>query len=441
MFRHWFGKCKLALRFAMRNPWQILAALWPALGANLQILWWQFRGKKVLCLYVDHAVYLPFVTPIWKEFSTEQFEDVRIVVLGRPHALKQLKAELSNYQPTAAMFLSSWAGAFLLNYDLFLTTHPTSIVPLVPRGQRLCIFHGLPAKGGAFAEHQWRFLDGAFLLGPLHERLFEELRNNSPAAQRLIGYRVGYPKSDQLITGASDRTKNRETFRRDPEAPTVLYAPSWEEHGSLRTCGVQIAEQLRTAGFNVLVKLHPMSYYPTSELLATGGIDWSRAFDKLEGPGFYHAKGGDVGPLLAAADVLVTDISSVALEGILVDLPFVVIDTPRVFDEILPQLHGVHPQEARNDLRYNCGREAGLLIGELDELLPAVERSLKFPAERAAERLRIRSELLYHPGQAASVAADLIGSLLTRQVAQGSGPKVLEAKSLQTSFKPGMDSV
>lgn len=406
-------RISLGIRFAACHPLRIIGTLVPAVITNWELARWRRRGFKVLVFYIDHEGYLPFVLPFWKRLPGDLSESVRIYVAARPFAIRGLKQALVDIRPRPAGFFSSWVSGFLRAYDLFLTTHQSSIVPVFGKAPRLCTFHGLPAKGGTFVERQWRFLDGAFLIGPLQKRLFDDLRRQSPAARRLWCCEVGYPKSDALINGDYRRESVLSDLGLDPGRKTVLYAPSWEEHTSLRTDGPEIAAELCRMDVNVIVKLHPMSYYPPNETKATGGIDWKRAFDALESHAhFRHVRGGDVTSLVAAADALVTDVSSVSFEAIMVDCPVVFFDTPRFFDETLPEMYNIDGRAGRSDLRYNCGRDAGIVVERVADLQSVVQRSLDHPDERAAARAAVREQLLYNPGHAAEATCKVILEIL-----------------------------
>jgi len=246
----------------------------------------------------------------------------------------------------------------------------------------------------------------------LQERMFEAFRSSSPKFRRLWSRRIGLIKSDQLLNGGFDRTNVLADLALDPRLPTVLFAPTWEAGAALRTQGQEICQRLAQESWNTIVKLHPMSYFPSTEVFATGGVDWKDAFTSLESDRFRHSPRADVSPLLAAADVLVTDISSVAFEAILVDKPVVFIDCPEFMSKNVREMYGISEAEARNDLRYNCGREAGEVARSLDELIDAIQNAIDDPEKLAAKRGEVREQLVFNPGQAATNAADAFAELL-----------------------------
>lgn len=404
----------MASRFAASHPLKLFTTPLPALAANTQLGRWRRQGQKVLVMYVDHEEYLPFILPIWEAFPSAWASKIKICVVSRSHATIGLRRKLSAQRISPALYVSSWSGGLLTQYDLFLTTHQGAIAPVFGRQPRVCVFHGLPAKGGTFVESQWRFLDGAFLIGPLQRRLFEDLRQASATGKRLWAREIGYPKSDALINGQHQGDAVLKSLGLDASLPTVLYAPSWEENTSLRDAGTDIVKALVELPINVIVKLHPMSYYPRHERRATGGVDWKQAFAPWhDRSNFRHVQGGDVAPLVAAADVLVTDVSSVAYESILLDRPVIYYDTPMFFDKVVPQMYAIDPQMARDDLRYNCGREAGVVVKNCQQLCSAVKHAIADPTAQSQQRRSVREQLLYHPGTSAQAAVKAIGELLS----------------------------
>lgn len=393
-----------------------------ALSLPFSALLWNARlaaarsaGLKVLIHSVDGPGYLPFAVPTWECLArSERRAEIAFYVAARPSEQREVAESVRGGLLPCRGVIPSWTCAALLAYDLFLTTHQSSAVPLVRRSPRLCTFHGLPAKGGTFVPGEWRHLDGAFLHGPLQRRLFEELESSEGEKVGRWSRDVGYPKSDALVRGEYRRADTLSRLGLDPDSQTVLYAPSWEDGGALRHWGMKVVECLLDVGVQLIVKLHPMSYYPPTNTHATGGVDWTAELDAFrEGrAGFVHVRGGDVAPLVAGCDLLVTDVSSVAYEAFLVDRPVVFLDVPRFFEVTVGQMYGIGPDEARSDLRYNCGRQAGQVVADPPALGEAVRRGLSNPAEMAVERRDLRDQLIFNPGEGAEHTARAILEVL-----------------------------
>src|SRR4029450_8420020 len=94
---------------------------------------------------------------------------------------------------------------------------------------------------------------------------------------------VGFPKADRLALGGYNASEIRRGLGLDPDRMTALYAPGWSPAGSLHMAREQIGARPRDAGFNVIVKLHAMSFHPAAKY--NGGIDWRSRMDAVQEPG------------------------------------------------------------------------------------------------------------------------------------------------------------
>src|SRR5204863_967505 len=108
---------------------------------------------------------------------------------------------------------------------------------------------------------------------------------------------------------------------------------------ALHVAGESIIEHLIGVGMNVIAKLHDRSLQ-TSERF-TEGIDWRARLARFSPTGaFALAPGADSSPYLAAADVMVTDHSSIGFEYLTLDRPLFVFDTPD-----LPRVARINPEK------------------------------------------------------------------------------------------------
>ncbi|MCP4784533.1 MAG: hypothetical protein GY878_13355 [Fuerstiella sp.] len=433
--REFWAWLRLVFRTLWKSPLLLVTLLVAVVATNVRILL-NRRGRKVWVLSVEDATYLPFVQGALAQMPDGFFDEIMLVVACRKFAIAEVTSELMSSGIPVSLAIENWSCGMIVFYDLFVSTHQSAVVPVVRRGPRVCLFHGLPAKGGTFVSEQWRFFDGAFLIGPLQERMFEDFRSSSRRSAELWGRRIGLIKSDALLNGKIDRTEVICSLGIDADQPTVLYAPSWESGASLRSNGTGICERLAEQPWNTIVKLHPMSYFPSTEVKASGGVDWIERLASFESDRFRHASRADITPLLAAADVLVTDVSSVAFEAILIDMPVVFLDCPEFFRQTVGEMYGLSEREARDSLEFNCGRDAGAVVTSPDELVTAINFALADPTAQAAEREQVRAELVFNPGRAATVAAEALVELL--EASQGRSP---ESPDTQPTHHPdGRDS-
>jgi hypothetical protein len=279
-----------------------------------------------------------------------------------------------------------------------------------PRGaaHRVCIFHGLPTKGNTFLpERIARFTD-LFLIGPTHRDLYQRSYGQSHPDAAIRLHEVGYPKLDELLGGGYDPGPFHARLGLPP-GPAVLYAPAYDPGTSLREYGTELIEALLELPATVLVKLHPALLAGAADAFDTGGVDWPAVMERFSGrANFRHVTEPDITPCLAAAEVMVTDVSGAALEFMMQGKPVVFIDCPRFFDEHLPRAFGVDGRAAREDPAMNAGRHLGTVVRDLPEMKAQVRRLL---AGGSGPGVR-PEELLYHPGHASAVALALLREFL-----------------------------
>ncbi|HEX7128345.1 MAG TPA: CDP-glycerol glycerophosphotransferase family protein [Thermodesulfobacteriota bacterium] len=223
---------------------------------------------------------------------------------------------------------------------------------------------------------------------------------------------IGYPKVDGLVTGRWPRAATLARLGLDPARPVLLYAPTWSAAASLHVFGGEaIVAALRRTGHQVVVKLHDRAYDRRERYSA--GIDWAERLRPLEAdPAVKIVTWPDATPLLAAADLLVSDHSSIAFEYLLVDRPLVVFDLPDLI---------VRARVNADQARWI--REAADVVAAPDELAAAVRRGLADPSARAAERRAVARRLFYRPGTATDRAVALCYELMRLPAAAATGAR------------------
>jgi len=124
----------------------------------------------------------------------------------------------------------------------------------------------------------------------------------------------------------------------------------------------------------------------------------------LEQPGRVRfVDGADASPWLAAADVMVTDHSSVGFEYFVLDRPLVVFDAPDL------------ARDARiNPEKIALLRSAATVAATVEDLVRVVRAELAQPGRLSSARKRVASELFYRPGTATERAVALARELLGR---------------------------
>ncbi|MFG0318282.1 MAG: CDP-glycerol glycerophosphotransferase family protein [Planctomycetota bacterium JB042] len=272
--------------------------------------------------------------------------------------------------------------ARFMPWDVYLS--PNFSQRIIPRFAKLKvqIFHGVSFKNCAIKPKSTMF-DRLFLPGPYHRRQFIERGLFEEGDPRLV--MTGLPKVDRLVDGSIDPAQVLLALDLDPALPTVLYAPTGDSGNSLNRHGEAIIEALLDLPINLIVKPHDhASEDPECS------IDWPTRLSEWRHERLRADLGSDIVPLLAAADLLLTDASSVAFEYTLVDRPIVFFDVPEI-------LYGMRKSKIDLD---TWGRKGGEIVKTADELREVVPRLLENPEEKGEIRRAIANDLFFEPGTA-----------------------------------------
>lgn len=373
----------------------------------------RWRGKKILILYIEELGFIQYILPVVEALKKKNPPISYYIATD----YISFNEELAPFNvPRNKVFYPSICS-WLRVADMFLSASVHGKGP--KHAIKINMPHNQPVKIEGYPKEEVLKYDVHFLSGPLHrsqyEYMFEKHNIENKNIQML---NIGYPKSDALLQGVYNRDDVLRGLGLNLENPTILYAPAWDPGASLRSFGEDVIEKLLTLkNINVIVKLHPVSYTPETSPnfeFYTGGINWVEKLSRFgEHDNFRHVNVYSVDPLLIASDVMITDISSVALEFIMLDRPIIYLDCPEYFQKTLkmPEWDS-DPEFVRNDPRANAGRHVGLVVTDLTKLIDAVQRSLNNPGEFSEKRMALAERLLYNPGKGAKAAADAITELL-----------------------------
>jgi len=212
---------------------------------------------------------------------------------------------------------------------------------------------------------------------------------------------IGMPKLDCLVDGTLQRDELLSSLGIDPARRSILYAPTWSAHSSVVSMGEELVKRLGEAGHAVIVKLHDRSRDAQS-FVNSGGADWGARLEPLlQSFGGVLAKGNNSSPYLAAADVMITDHSSVGFEYLLLDRPLIRIHVPELIKNT-----DIEPSYV--DLLAS----ASTSVTNVDEVLAAVERGLANGKENSETRVAVANEMFYKPGTATDRAIEELYELM-----------------------------
>lgn len=380
---------------------------------TLQMLLEKILGKRVVVLDLEEATLAQFLSPVIEQLQhhTDRmaYFGVYKTICPPVGSLIIPKRRTLNYRLTRRLGMA----------DMFISPHIFGKAS--PRTIKLHIPHGHQVKFASLPKEYFEGYDAHFLVGPLHREQAEFTIASYELTQDIKLYNVGLPKSDALMNGGFDRNSVLVELGLDPARKTVIYAPSWEEGLSLRSFGRDLFGQLASLeNLNVIIRLHPTSLVTRDHpqfALYTGGIDWGQVVSEFMGhPGIRFIADGSTDRLLAASDIMVTDISGVALEFLALLKPVIYMDCPDFFSKTLTSLYRNYGSNTadnlRNDPKINAGRHVGYVIENLKELPNAVEYLLAHPTFKERERNEFAGRLRYNPGHSSQVAARIILEML-----------------------------
>src|SRR5215213_2180238 len=351
--------------------------------------WQRSRGGERRQILVDGRTAMNYATvaPIVEGLQKDSRVKIFFTASESPDQLAQIYAEAHPpYQ------LVKPKTAALMHFDAYLTAD--FLWARLPRGtRRVQTFHGVAGKylrvydSPADSMRGW---DRLFFINKRRLQNFIETGaiDADSSAIRLIGM----PRLDCLVDGTLQRDRILASLGIDPSRNTVLYAPTWSRYSSVATMGEDIVKRLGAAGYAVIVKLHDRSRQ--ADDYHSGGVDWGQRLEPLlKATGGVLATGSNSSSYLMAADVLITDHSSVGFEYLLLDRPLIRIHVPELLEKT--DIEPVYVQLLS---------EAATSVNNIDELTAAVDQSFADPNGQSASRQHVAAEMFYKPGTATNRA-------------------------------------
>jgi hypothetical protein len=271
------------------------------------------------------------------------------------------------------------------SFDVVFCAHVSGYFPKEDH-ERVQLFHGVSFRNMAVRRDVLVY-DRLFLVGPYMRRLFTEKRMLRETDPRLVD--IGFPKLDRLVDGSIDRGAVLRKIGFSGRRPVILYAPTGQMDNSLEHTGEAVIERLRATGkYDVMIKLHD---HPRDRL-----TDWPARLRPLLDKHTRLVKGLDIVPYMAAADLLISDASSVSNEFSLLDRPMVFLDVPQLL---------AHMQRKGVALDLDTwGRKGGLVAQWPDDAVKAVAWSLAHPRSDSGVRRAMARDLFFNPGSATDAA-------------------------------------
>ena len=275
------------------------------------------------------------------------------------------------------------------HYDVVLSTHSSTIFFPKSYGKSVQMFHGVSFKNFSVRDKVLNY-DFACVVGRYHAGRFASEGILGGGATRF--FMTGFAKLDALVTGPDMRAPLLRGLGLDPELPTVLYAPTGGKYNSLDEMGEELITAIRDGGnWNLLIKPHD---HPKK------AIDWMLRLAPLENERVKLIRDFDIVTYLAAADLLLTDASSVSMEYSLRDRPMVFVDVPKLLTNVM---------ERGGSLDLDTfGRRVGSIARGPEDVAEKIASALANPTREGELRRRAAAEMFHSPGKAAENVAGVI---------------------------------
>lgn len=348
---------------------------------------------RILC-YIQRNLQLPFLEPVQEQlarlcpeaetaFCAPPFIAPQNGLPGwglEEHEVERLKGKarfvrtVEEFQPDITIFADACTNVFNC-------------------GKRVFVGHGIISKGGFYTEsplvRRENLADLICVPGPWHKRILQK-NVFSPLVV------TGFIKSDRLFgPAACTRADFCRQYAIPVDATIILYAPTFNDELSAIPClGEQIVQVCEPDRY-LIIKLHTMTDVVLTEMHRRLAADHPRV---------RFVEEIDVTPAMAAADILISDVSSVLVEFMGLDRPVIAVNNPRQHE---------YEGYRADDIEYLV-RDACQQVGTIEELLPAVEAAVTQPHILSPLRRHYADELCYgRDGRSAQRVAEAVLALAT----------------------------
>lgn len=290
--------------------------------------------------YIAKKYSIPIIEPIVKSLKTDKNNNISFFVSGKVN--RALPKEYNKYT-----VYKKFKEIKNNNFDFVIV--PGIYVDFRLSGIKVQIFHGLGIEKESHYSIK-HFFDIYLTSGPFVTNRFNKLRKKY---KYFLVKETGWSKIDHILNYPKENLKDKYNIPKNKKI--ILYAPTFSNKMESATEIIPNLPKLIHNNELWLVKLH--------ELADKQLIDRLKKIKNIKIIYDY-----DITPYLHIADIMISDISSVVYE-------FMVLDKPIITYKI----------DQRTDKGINCKN--------INELRTAIERSYKFPDEYREERRKHLQEI------------------------------------------------
>jgi len=334
--------------------------------------------------------------------------------------LRPLQKEIRQQGDEVAWFLQGPDGQYLRqdeiqlhsveevkNYNPLAVFVPGNWVPDFFPGVKVEVFHGLANDDtGKKGHYRIRSLFDLYCThAPEATNEFKRLANEY---KTFSVAETGWPKLDPLFNPALQDTSSYDGFKNkvSPDKPVVFYASTFSPSLTSAPYLIELIKKLsKSSKWHWLVTLHPKM-----------PEDIVKQYKAMQGDNFTYVNSDcDVLPLLKAADVMLCDTSSIALEYLLLKKPLVtykakvpgnyahnvseINDIESALEQALqqPDLLLKESESFVSKLHaYSDGKSSARVLQAVDDFIAKDKSSLKAKPLNLWRKLQIRKRMSYY---------------------------------------------
>lgn len=346
-------------------------------------------SKPRILFYVERDLHLPFLEPIHDYLSVN---DLAETAFSSPEWFAGndiTRARGCNDELQAYLAKKSRFFAKPQDFSPDVTIVADACHSTIPQLKHIInVGHGMICKGAFYTD------------SPIirRENLSELICVPGPWHKRRLAKNVfipiittGFIKSDLLF---GSRTVGREEFCKglgiDPNKKIVLFAPTYNPELSTVPCVWDKIVEIATPDRELLIKLHNVSDESWKDLYRNMAVKHDN---------IHYLTDADYGGMMHAADLMISDVSSIYIEFLLLDKPLVLFNNPEISN-----FRFYRP----NEIEY-LARGAARQVASFEELSIAVDEELREPNRFSARRKQYIPALDYgRDGKSSERAAKAI---------------------------------
>lgn len=353
----------------------------------------KIKGWKTVVYNMHQDYFFDLFKDIYDELRKNSIE----VYFSIPQDSDHIKDHLLLNGPVPDKFIISNKISPFIPFDMFIcaeVTGPDFPFKLLKNTKKVEIYHGtgvynLYEKGSVLS----RF-DVHFAVGPMYHDFLKKAYEKYPREHSV--YNVGYPKTDRLFKDTDEKLKKKY----NPEnRKTILYAPHWNENGSLHAFNEEIITTLSSFDATVLVKPHNYLYTQFPER------NWKEKIKELEKnhDNIRFITEADTQLLYPFSDIMITDTgTTAAFEYSLLHKPLVVFKEELWFNK--RQHVDIEKAIIDTALCFTSLTELKQILSDLSD----EEKNLKFINDQKKNQIEMTEKYLYNIGKATETAVDII---------------------------------